>query len=122
MTRQPDVLIPTWSLGKAGAIDVTVVNPLNHSNLIGANTTVEDTLDQAESTKHKQNDTKCVELGWVCLPVATTPYGGWGTESTTTLKRIAARIAVSTKETRVEGALHTTGLRKVQFNGHVNDQ
>ena len=100
MTRPADVLIPTWSLGKAGAIDVTVVNPLNHNNLIGANTTVEDTLDQAEMTKHAHNDTKCRELGWVCLPLATTPYGGWGRESITILKTIAGRVGIATGEAK----------------------
>ena len=51
-------------------------------------------------TKHAHNDTKCRELGWVCLPLATTPYGGWGRESITILKTIAGRVGIATGEAK----------------------
>ena len=27
-----------------------------------------------------QNDTKCLELGWTCIPLAVETYGNWGRE------------------------------------------
>ena len=35
----------------------------------------------AESGKHEQNDTKCSELGWQCIPLAVETYGAWGEEA-----------------------------------------
>ena len=74
-TRPADDLIPGWSLGKSGVIDVTVVLPLNPTLIDGASTTPGYYLQSTERRKHQQNDTKCKELNWFCLPVAITPYG-----------------------------------------------
>ncbi|KAL5500677.1 hypothetical protein EMCRGX_G012271 [Ephydatia muelleri] len=35
----------------------------------------------AKSRKHENNDTKCSELGWQCLPRAVETYGAWGAVS-----------------------------------------
>ena len=70
-TRPADILIPTWSLGRAGAIDVTCTNPLTPTHLTGATVSVTDCLESAERKKHDENDAKCHELNWTCLPVAT---------------------------------------------------
>ena len=31
-----------------------------------------------EQRKHETNDTKCKELGWVCVPMVVGVYGAWG--------------------------------------------
>ena len=31
----------------------------------------------AEHRKHTENDPKCVELGWRCIPLAVESYGAW---------------------------------------------
>ena len=99
LTRPADILVPVWSIGKAGAIDVTVAHPLNPLYIDGASATAGYCLDAAEQRKHDENDTKCRELRWECLPLAVTPYGSWGKEGTKTLKKIANRLAIQTRRT-----------------------
>ena len=50
----------------------------------------------AESRKHKQNDTKCSELGWQCIPLAVETYGAWGEEARNAFSCIAMREAILT--------------------------
>jgi hypothetical protein len=38
LSRPADILVQTWSLGHSGALDVTVVHPLNNENIHGAST------------------------------------------------------------------------------------
>ena len=35
-----------------------------------------------EARKHEENNPKCAELGWVCIPVVAESYGAWGKEAT----------------------------------------
>ena len=48
----------------------------------------------AEARKHNANDSKCAELGWVCIPLAVESYGCWGTEAQQSFSRLAARLAI----------------------------
>ena len=50
----------------------------------------------AESRKHEQNDTKCSELGWQCIPLAVETYGAWGEEVCNAFSCIAMRKAILT--------------------------
>ena len=97
LTRPADVLIPLWSLGKAGAIDVTVAHPLNPLTIEGASATPGYCLEVAETRKHAANEAKCRDLGWKCLAVAFTPYGTIGEEGKLVLKRIASRLAIQNR-------------------------
>ena len=38
-------------------------------------------LEAAELRKHTTNDTKCAELGWVCIPLVVESYGAWEREA-----------------------------------------
>ncbi|KAL5481713.1 hypothetical protein EMCRGX_G021941 [Ephydatia muelleri] len=64
-----DVLVNDWHLGKPAAFDLT-------------------------ARKHNANDSKCAELGWVCIPLAVESYGCWGTEAQQSFSRLAARLAI----------------------------
>ena len=68
-TRPADISLPTWNLGRDAALDVTVVNPLNSSNIEGAIIPGLIT-EEAADRKHRNNDAKCRELGWECIPIA----------------------------------------------------
>ena len=46
-----------------------------------------------EEQKHDENDPKCSELGWVCIPVVAESYGAWGREATLLFSTVASRIA-----------------------------
>ena len=48
----------------------------------------------AEAKKHNANDSKCAELGWVCIPLAVESYGCWGMEAKQSFSRLAARLAI----------------------------
>ena len=51
----------------------------------------------AESGKHEQNDTKCSELGWQCIPLAVETYRAWGEEACNAFSCIAMCEAILTK-------------------------
>jgi hypothetical protein len=92
-TRQADTLIPVWSMGHQAAIDVTVVHPLNHDVIViqGATTSARSCLKAASTRKHNENDEKCEDLVWQCIPVVVSAYGGWEKKATAVLARIAQR-------------------------------
>ena len=88
-TRPADV----WMMGKPAAFDFTVTSPLTSSNLPEASVTAGSAAFAAEERKHKANDSKCAELGWVCIPIAVETYGCWGTEAKWAISQLASRLA-----------------------------
>ena len=92
-TRPADVLIPNWELGKPAAIDLCVTSPLNSNTLQVACVTPNSAAMQAEQRKHRNNDAKCEELGWVCIPLVVESYGSWEPEAQRCLSRLAGRLA-----------------------------
>ena len=48
----------------------------------------------AEHRKHTENDPKCVELGWRCIPLAVESYGAWGPEASKAFSQVATRLAI----------------------------
>ena len=46
-----------------------------------------------ESRKHKANDPKCKELGWLCVPLVAETYGAWGNEAIEAFSQLASRLA-----------------------------
>ena len=92
-TRPADVLAANWMMGKPAAFDFTVTSPLTSSNIPEASVTAGSAAFAAEETKHKANDSKCAELGWVCIPIAVETYGCWGTEAKWALSQLASHLA-----------------------------
>ena len=64
--------------GKHAALDITVTSPLIPSILTAASLSEGAAAEEAEVRKHRANDPKCSELGWVCIPLAVETYGNWG--------------------------------------------
>jgi hypothetical protein len=96
-TRPADVLVPDWKLGKSGAFDITVVSPLTSTLLSGAGGN--DAVTPAELRKHEENDAKCADLHWLCVPLAVDSYGQWGDEAHVAFREIALRLSTRTKVT-----------------------
>ncbi|KAL5489052.1 hypothetical protein EMCRGX_G018098 [Ephydatia muelleri] len=92
-TRPADILIPNWVMGRTAALDVSVTSPLNPQTLLEAGVTATAAALTTEERKHDENDPKCSELGWVCIPVVAESYGAWGREATLLFSTIASRIA-----------------------------
>ena len=74
--------------------DFTVSSPLSVASLNQACITSGFTALSAETCKHKANDPKCNELGWVCIPLAVETYVNWGKEVRDTFSRLATRLAI----------------------------
>eukprot|EP00731_Ephydatia_muelleri_P028460 Em0020g104a len=70
-TRPADVLAANWMMGKPVAFDFTVTSPLTSSNLPEVSVTAGSAAFAAEERKHKANDSKCAELGWLASRLAT---------------------------------------------------
>ena len=93
-TRPADILVNSWSLGHPAAFDLTFVSPHIQENIRDAGNI--DVVERAAENKHLQNDPKCVELGWTCIPLAADTYGQWCEEAHTSFSVIASNLAVST--------------------------
>ena len=95
-TRPADVLVLNWERGKHAALDITVTSPLIPSILTAASLSEGAAAEEAEVRKHRANDPKCSELGWVCIPLAVETYGNWGREAQSTFSRLASHLAIIT--------------------------
>ena len=74
-TRPADVLLPNWVCSKLATLDFTVVSALGSTHIVEAGTTAGSAALEKE---HANNDQKCTELNWVCVPMAVEVYGAWG--------------------------------------------
>ena len=80
-TQPADILALDWDRGRHAAFDVTVTSPLSVSILPESSMLVGAAALEAEGRKHRANDPKCSELGWVCVPLTVETYGNWGKEA-----------------------------------------
>eukprot|EP00731_Ephydatia_muelleri_P003056 Em0001g3056a len=53
-----------------------------------------------EQRKHDENDAKCKELGWICVPMVVEAYGAWGTEAMESFSLLASRLATSSNRAK----------------------
>ena len=89
LSRPADILVlGTFALGKAAAFDVTIVSPHVKTNMNAAGSI--DVIQTAEANKHVENDAKCAELGWKCIPLAVDVHGQWGDEAHKSALRLVA--------------------------------
>ena len=58
-----------------------------------------DVLSLAASRKHEENDDKCDDLGWLCVPLAVDSYGQWCDEAHEAFAEIAGRLSTRTRVT-----------------------
>ena len=50
----------------------------------------------SEGRKHRANDAKCTELGWLCVPLVADTYVAWGNEAVEAFSQLASRLATLT--------------------------
>ena len=101
-TRPADILVPNWSLGKPAAFDLSVTSPLNSNILLEAGFGAGQAARATEERKHEENDAKCKELGWVCVPMVVEAYVAWGTEAMESFSLLASRLATSSNRAKAE--------------------
>ena len=51
------------------------------------------------------NDSKCIELDWVCIPMAVEYYGAWRYEAQNTFSRLATHLAIKLSMTKSQGTI-----------------
>ena len=118
-SRPADVLVHNWSLGKPAAFDFCVTSPLNSLILSEAGVSSGVAAQASEIRKHNSNDAKCVELGWVCIPLVVETYGAWGQEAVKTFAQLASRLAIACSKPKsviineIYGRLNTCLMRSI---------
>ena len=88
-----DILVANWDRGFSVAFDVSPLYPLH---IVEAGISPGAAAKATEECKHRNNDAKCEELGWRCIPMVVESYGCWGTEARQALSQLASRLAVRT--------------------------
>ncbi|KAL5506296.1 hypothetical protein EMCRGX_G007910 [Ephydatia muelleri] len=76
-----DILVANWDRGFSAAFDVSVTSPLNPLHIVDAGISPGVAAKATEERKHRNNDAKCDELGWHCIPMVVESYSCWGTEA-----------------------------------------
>ena len=110
-TRPADILLPNWFLGRTTALDVSITSPLNPVILLEAGVSATAAAHTTESRKHRANDPKCSDLGWVCVPMVVETYGAWGKEATAKLATSMCRPkSIVLNEIYGQLNLHRSGL------------
>ena len=82
-----------WTTGKTAAFDISVTSPLNTHTLMEAGVSAGSAALATEGRKHRINDAKCKELGWLCVPLVAETYGAWGNEAVEAFSQLASRLA-----------------------------
>ena len=88
-------------LGKPAAFDFPVTSPLVPNSLPEANVIAGSAAFAAEERKHRSNDVKCAELGWVSISLAVETYGCWDTEAKWASSQLASHVGTRQKLPKV---------------------
>ncbi|KAL5474737.1 hypothetical protein EMCRGX_G026729 [Ephydatia muelleri] len=84
-SRPADILVANWDRGFSAAFDVSVTSPLNPLHIVEVGISPGAAAKATEKRKHRNNDAKCEELGWRCIPMVVESYCCWGTELVSSL-------------------------------------
>ena len=96
--RPADVLVPGWSSGKDVAYDVTVINPLQDSEVGQAAATPGHALSVAHKRKLDKSWEACQRQGIVFVPLAVESLGAWHTTAIAEVKKLGSALARHTGE------------------------
>ena len=83
-----------FQTGKSAAFDLSVTSTLNAHVFQEASVTAGSAALAAQIRKHRVNDGRCRELGWVCIPLVVETYGCWGTEAIQALSSLATHLSI----------------------------
>ena len=74
------------------------------------------TAQASEIRKHSNNDGKCGDLGWVCIPLIIETHGVWGQEAVKSFAQLASITCSKPKSVIIHdlyGSLNTCLVRSV---------
>ena len=86
-------LLTNWATGKTAAFVISVTSLLNTHTLMEAGVSAGSAALATEGRKHRANDAKCGELGWLCVPLIAEIYGAWGIEAIEAFSHLASQLA-----------------------------
>ena len=91
-------MIPGWSNGKDAALDVTVTNPLQESQVRGAAASPGHAVREAHKRKLDKSWEPCHRQGIAFLPIAVESLGAWHPSAIAELKKLGSALARHTGE------------------------
>ena len=95
--RPADVLVPSWTADRDGALDVTVISPHCIGDIVRmAGETAGFAAGHAAAKKHLKQDADCAAKGWVCVPLAVETFGTWDGEGEAAVVKLAQHVAART--------------------------
>ena len=74
-------LLTNWATGKTAAFVISLTSLHNTHTLMEAGVSAGSAALATEGRRHRANDAKCGELGWLCVPLIAEIYGAWGIEA-----------------------------------------
>ena len=77
-------------------------SPRNSNVLLKAELAVGQAARATEQRKHEENDAKCKELGWACIPMVVEAFAAWGTGAMESVSLPASRLATSSNRAKAE--------------------
>ena len=92
--------LSNWDGNASAAFDIFVTSPLNSSTVVEAGMTSSVAVRAEEQRKHSENDGRCKELGWRCIPLVVETYSAWGAEAMQIFSFVASRLAVRTNSSK----------------------
>ena len=104
--KPADLLIPNWSAGKAVAMDVTVINPLQLALLARSAEAPGHSLSVAFNRKYTQYGEACLDQGIVFAPLPVETFGGWHESAANHIKRLGKALGRSTGQDEGETTRH----------------
>ena len=104
--RPADVLIPHWSGGRDGALDVTVTHPLQDLTRAGEAAQAGHALTVAYDKKMKGASEQCSQQGLAFIPIVAESFGGWHQVAQEQIKKLAACLARHTGQDEGEATSH----------------
>ena len=69
-----------------------------------------------EGRKHRANDAKCGEHGWLCVPLVAETYGAWGNEAIEAFSQLASWLATRPKSAVLADIYGRLNLHLVRAN------
>ena len=93
LSRPADILLPTWSRGRAAALDVHVISPLQQLTVAEAASTPGHALEVGVQRKLSSHLSACREAGVDFVPVVSETLGGLAADTITTIRSIGDAIS-----------------------------
>ena len=108
-------IVTNWDCGTA--FDITVASLLN---MLEAGMYHGVSAKAAEHRKHTENDPKCVELGWQCIPLTVESSGAWGPEELSSFSQAATWLAIHGNTTKSKAVAELYGCLSLLLVRSIN--